>query len=74
MENRPIRGTTGWTRYEVVLDVAPDASRIAIGTCMLGRGSVYIDDVTLDEVDRSVPTTDLVVPESDHPLELDFER
>jgi hypothetical protein len=57
MENRPIKGTSDWARYEVVLDVARDASAIAFGLLLSGPGKVWIDDVTFDVVDASVPTT-----------------
>ena len=40
MDDRPITGTTDWTRYECVLDVAPEATRIAFGVSLAGRGRV----------------------------------
>ena len=33
MDSRPVRGTTSWTRYEIVLDVPADSIDIAFGFC-----------------------------------------
>jgi len=71
MERRPIRGTTGWARVEVVLDVAPEASQIVLGLTLTGAGTVWIDEVRLEVVDRSVPTTSYRPPEK--PVNADFE-
>ncbi len=57
MQSRPIKGSTRWTRHEVVLDVAPDAEAIAFGVLLAGKGAVWVTSVRLEEVPRSVPTT-----------------
>jgi len=57
MQNRPIKGTSGWQKYEVVLDVADKATAIAFGILLDGAGAVWIDDIRFEVVDRSVPTT-----------------
>jgi len=57
MPKRGPRGTTDWTRYDVVLDVAPEASDIYFGAILAGSGTVWADDLTLEEVPQSVPTT-----------------
>ncbi|HEY8088540.1 MAG TPA: hypothetical protein VIF09_11860, partial [Polyangiaceae bacterium] len=57
MSERPLRGTRDWARYELVLDVAPDASAIAFGMLLHGAGQAWIDDVVFDVVDTKVPTT-----------------
>jgi hypothetical protein len=72
MERRPIRGTKDWTRVEVVLDVAPEASQIAFGASLTGAGVVWIDDVRIEVVDHSVPTTNYHPP--DRPQNPDFEE
>jgi hypothetical protein len=74
MGDRPIRGTTPWMRYRVVLDVPAEASEIAIGLLLAGGGTAWIDDVKLQVVDQTVPVTALPpadVPE--RPTNLDFE-
>jgi len=57
MEGREIRGTTDWARYDVVLDVPPDASVITIGIFLEGGGQVWLDTCAFDVVDGSVATT-----------------
>ncbi len=59
MQDRPIKGTTGWTRNAVVLDVPANASVIAFGVLVNGEGAAWLDDVKFEIVPSSVPTTDL---------------
>lgn len=59
MEARPVKGTTPWTRYDVVLDVPTDAATIMFGFCREGQGRVWADDFALEVVGLDVPTTDL---------------
>jgi hypothetical protein len=74
MEHRPITGTKGWRRYEVVLNVPPQSKTISFGVLLSGPGKVWIDDVRFEEVDRSVPTTGFDFPGQEQaPLNLDFE-
>jgi hypothetical protein len=39
MGNRPIKGTTDWKRYDIVLDVAGQATDVAFGILLTGRGA-----------------------------------
>jgi len=57
MQNRPIKGTKAWTRYDVVLDVAENATGISFGILLEDVGTVWISDVQFQVVDDSVPTT-----------------
>ena len=57
MANRPVQGTTPWTQYDVVLDVAADAVDLAFGVLLAGNGTVWLDGVDVAIVDDSVPTT-----------------
>jgi len=72
MQSRPIKGTQDWARYEVVLDVAKEATTIAFGVLLHGGGQVWIDDMSLEVVKASVPTTGVSKPKT--PENLDFER
>jgi hypothetical protein len=58
MEGRPIRGTSDWQRYEVVLDVDPAAAVINFGIILHGKGQVWLDDCRFVIVDKTVPVTD----------------
>jgi hypothetical protein len=57
MGDRPIKGTTGWKTYDVVLDVSPNASRLAYGVLISGAGEVAMADVSLESVSDDVPLT-----------------
>lgn len=59
MQNRPIRGTTPWQRYEIVLDVPESASGIALGFLLTGDGQVWLSNTEFEIVDLSVPTTSI---------------
>lgn len=59
MQNRPIKGDTEWQRYSVVLDVPEAAQDVHFGILLAGAGSVWLNDVSLDTVPASIPTTAL---------------
>lgn len=54
MQARGVRGTTPWTRYEVVLAVPEDAEGFAFGAILTGHGAAWVDDVSLGV--RELPT------------------
>ena len=56
-EKRPIKGTTDWKKYEIVLDVPEKASNIAFGVMLGTNGQVWFDNLKFEIVDNSVPTT-----------------
>lgn len=56
-KDRSIKGTTDWTRYEIVLDVPANASNLAYGALLVGTGQIWFDDIKFEIVDKSVPTT-----------------
>jgi hypothetical protein len=56
MGDRPITAA-GWNHYEIVGDVAEDASRITIGMMFLGKGQAWLDEVSLKVVGKDVPLT-----------------
>lgn len=60
MQNRPIKGTTGWKSYQVVLDIPLDAFTINFGFLLTGTGEIWVSGLKLEKVDKSVPTTDLM--------------
>ena len=48
MEGRGIKGTTGWTKYEVELDLKPEAAqKIVFGGLLVGKGKMWIDQLEL---------------------------
>ncbi len=78
MYDRGITGTTGWTKYEIILDVPANASNIAYGALLAGTGQIWFDNITFEEAGRSEIESD--VKNSDNnindkePVNLDFEK
>ncbi|MES2107026.1 MAG: hypothetical protein V4634_23630 [Pseudomonadota bacterium] len=57
MNSRPIKGSSDWKRYDIVLDVAADSSNIAFGMLMVGSGQMWMDDLKMELVDDNVALT-----------------
>ncbi|MGI8855721.1 MAG: hypothetical protein ACR2JW_08220 [Thermomicrobiales bacterium] len=64
MQNRPIKGTSDWARYEIVLTVPPESVAIAFGILLQGIGEVWLDDVQFATVGSDVPTTGMATQET----------
>ncbi len=65
MDNRPVKGTTDWKKYEVVLDVPDKAEVIAFGVILQGSGQVWADDIQLEGVGQDVASTNLSISPED---------
>jgi hypothetical protein len=74
MQDRPIRGSTGWTKYQIVLDVPEDSAYVALGLLLGGTGQVWMAEVQLAVVSSNTPTTDLKTDYPDGPVNLSFEE
>ena len=58
MADKPISGTTGWRRYEIVLDVSDQSWRIAYGFFLGGgAGKAWADGFTIETVGADVPVS-----------------
>jgi serine/threonine protein kinase len=68
MQDRPIKGTTGWNRYETILDVAPEARGLAFGVLLVGSGTVFIKGVELVDVGADTPTSEVWLRYGPDPL------
>ncbi len=69
-KDRSVTGTTDRIKYEVVLDVPPNAANIIYGVMLVGTGKIYFDSFILEIVDDTVPLTggkldDLIIPKAD---------
>lgn len=73
MQNRPLRGSFDWRRVEVVLDVPSEASAVAFGLLLTGRGAVRMSQLGLEVVDDSVPVTN-THHRPRQPINLDFSQ
>lgn len=76
MQRRPIKGTRGWTSYDVVLDVPGDATGIAFGVLLSGPGKVWINDLKFEVVGPEVATTVIASGSAvaDAPVNLGFQK
>ena len=57
MQKRPIGAGRDWALYSIVLDVPANAVGITFGVAQNGAGQLWVDDVTLDEVNKNIPIT-----------------
>ncbi|WPK13304.1 AraC family transcriptional regulator [Lysinibacillus louembei] len=76
MSNRSITGTTNWSLYSIVLEVPKESTVISFGIILSGRGQVWVDQLTFEEVDESVLSTNLEIQSDilDEPVNLSFEE
>jgi hypothetical protein len=50
MEDRAVKGTTAWKKYEITLDVPANASNIAYGALLSGTGQIWFENITFEIV------------------------
>jgi len=55
MSDRGVKGTTEWSRYEVVLDVPKEAENVVFGALLVGGGTAWVDDLELAAVGPATP-------------------
>lgn len=58
MCNRPIKNVKQWKEYSVVLDVPKEATNIAFGVYLVGKGRAWLDDFSLTTVGSTTPVTE----------------
>jgi hypothetical protein len=73
MQDRPIKGTTDWTKVSIVLDVPQEAKALAFGILLNGSGRVWMDDLKFEVVGTDVPVTGSGGSLGQPPQNLDFE-
>jgi len=77
MHDRPIKGTTEWTKYEIVLDVPANASKLSYGALLYGTGQIWFDNICLEVVGKSEKAKGTVTKKINYPSapdNLDFEK
>lgn len=57
MLDRQLKGTADWATHDIVLDIPGNAKTLSFGMLLSGRGQIWVDDVSLEVVSPSVPTT-----------------
>lgn len=55
--DRSVKGDTDWKKYDIVVNVPENASRLAYGALLSGEGQIWFDRITFEEVDNTVPLT-----------------
>ena len=46
-----------WAQHEIVADISVDAKAVTVGYLLFGKGEVLIDNIIVEEVDKSVELT-----------------
>jgi hypothetical protein len=74
MQNRAIKGTSDWRRYDIVLDVPQEATGIFFGVLLSGSGEIWLNDAKIEIVGAEVLPTgaESIHPLPDEPTNLDF--
>ena len=54
MQERAIRGTTGWEARDFVVDIPEDANQLLTGYWMQGKGQMWVRDLKVEEVPLTV--------------------
>jgi hypothetical protein len=76
MQDRAITGTTDWNKFKIVLDIPSNSKAINYGVLLGGLGKVWFDNLIIEEVDTSVPVTNLRKERKlpAEPINMDFEE
>jgi len=77
MQDRPITGTSDWTKCEIVLDVPEESGTLNFGALISGTGKIWFDDISFEILDNKTPkiSNDLnSLPVPEKPANLDFEE
>lgn len=57
-QDRPIKGTSDWKKYEIVLDVPEESIMIYYGVLLEGKGKIWMGDLQVEMVDKDVSASD----------------
>jgi len=61
MQDRPIKGTNDWKKFQIIFDVPNKSSNLNFGVLLVGPGSVWVNSVSLNEIigNKKKSTSDL---------------
>lgn len=71
MQNRPVKGTSDWTKYEIVLDVPMSTLAITFGFLLRGSGQAWVDDFSFEVVGQDVSVTNMAEVNRTNPANVD---
>jgi hypothetical protein len=77
MQDRPVTGSSDWTKCEIILDVPENSGTINYGVLIIGSGKIWFDNVSFEILDNMTPekSDDLNMPQiPEKPKNLDFEE
>lgn len=77
MQDRPVTGTSDWTKCEIVLDVPEESGTLNFGVLLSGTGRIWFDNISFEILDNKTPvkSKDLdALPFPGKPENLDFEE
>lgn len=57
MQDRPIKGTSDWTKCEIILNVPDNSSTLNFGALLSGTGKIWFDNITFEEASADTKTT-----------------
>jgi hypothetical protein len=77
MQDRPVTGTSDWTKCEIILDVPENSGTLNFGVLISGSGKIWFDNISFEILDNKTPIKSdylnaLPIPEK--PENLDFEE
>jgi hypothetical protein len=72
MRDRPLKGTSDWQNYQVVLDVPEGATGIFLGVLLNGAGTVWLSGVKFEVVGSDASVTGNVAQRPAGPTNLEF--
>ena len=60
MQQNGVKGTTGWKKYEITLDLKPEiAQQIVVGALLVGKGKVWVDNLEITIDGKTLSNADL---------------
>ena len=73
MSERPVKGNSDWTKYEIVLDIPKEASNLAYGALLNGTGQIWFDNIKFEVVSKDEKTTGKNGKQLARPTNLNFD-
>jgi hypothetical protein len=55
MQDRPIRKTTDWTKYEIIMDVPAGANNLAYGALLVRQGQIWLSKISFEIIGDATP-------------------
>ena len=71
MQDRPIKGTTDWTKCEITLDVPKSSASLNYGALLSGTGKIWFDSITFIIVGESEKSPEKIL---DSPTNTSFDN